>query len=122
MGAALGPVRRGFRLLRRARTATILSGHGPRIDPQVHAQLASAAGSVSGETETPPVGDVEARRISGHRMMDHVAATSAPVEGVDTERFVADRQRTAQRWTPPGIGRRRASSPAVRCCICTAAA
>lgn len=32
-----------------------------------------------------PVGDVEARRRSGHRMMDHIAATAAPVDGVDAE-------------------------------------
>ena len=40
-----------------------------------------------GETEASPLGDVEARRIGGHRMMDYVAATTAPAEGVATEQF-----------------------------------
>ena len=41
-----------------------------------------------GEIEPPRrVGDVEARRINGHRMSDLVAATNAPAEGVDTEHF-----------------------------------
>ena len=50
------------------------------LDPQVHAQMAPLLEAL-GETETPPVGDVEARRISGHRMMDHVAATRQPARG-----------------------------------------
>ncbi len=56
------------------------------LDPQVREQLSSLLEAL-GRTEAAPVGDVEARRIGGHRMMDYVAATSAPVEGVDTEQF-----------------------------------
>ena len=55
------------------------------IDPQVLAQMTPLLEAL-GEIEPPPVGDVEARRINGHRMFDLVAATSAPAEGVDTER------------------------------------
>lgn len=57
-----------------------------RLDPQVAAQLAEVIEAV-GETKPSPVGDVESRRIGGHRMMEYVAANSAPVEGIDTERF-----------------------------------
>ncbi len=37
-----------------------------------------------GPSEEPPVGDVTARRAGGHRMMDHIAATTAPIDGVDS--------------------------------------
>ncbi len=40
-----------------------------------------------GETETSAVGDVDARRRGGHRMMDLVAANTTPAEGVETQRF-----------------------------------
>ncbi len=40
-----------------------------------------------GESASPPVGDVEARRRSGHRMLDHIAANAAPVDGVDAQSF-----------------------------------
>ena len=56
------------------------------IDPQVLAQMTPLLEAL-GEVEPPPVGDVEARRVNGHRMFDRVAATSAPPEGVDTEHF-----------------------------------
>ncbi len=59
---------------------------GLRLDPQVRAELASLVAAV-GKSEPAPIGDVAARRINGHRMMDHVAATSAPPEGVETEQF-----------------------------------
>ena len=36
---------------------------------------------------TAPVGDVETRRINGHRMFDFIGATSAPIHGVDTDKF-----------------------------------
>jgi len=57
-----------------------------RIDPQVDKQLTQIMAAL-GETAPSPVGDIEGRRAGGHRMMDYVAANSAPVEGVDTERF-----------------------------------
>lgn len=41
-----------------------------------------------GETDEAPIGDVETRRINGHRMFDHIGATSAPIEGVDMHRFL----------------------------------
>ena len=78
-----------------------------RIDPQVDTKLKSLTDAL-GETEEAPVGDVEARRRSGHRMMDYVADTAEPVEGVETE--------------PRGIGDRLRHSPAVRCSMCTAGA
>ena len=65
---------------RRSRTATILSGMPLRIDPQVDTKLKSLTDAL-GETEEAPVGDVEARRRSGHRMMDYIAATAEPVDG-----------------------------------------
>lgn len=45
----------------------------------------NALSDALGPRDEAPVGDVEARRESGHRMMDHIAATSAPVDGVDSE-------------------------------------
>ena len=39
-----------------------------------------------GQTESPPIGDVETRRVSGHRMFDHVASTWEPVAGVEVDR------------------------------------
>ncbi len=40
-----------------------------------------------GESESPPVGDVAARRRSGHRMLDYIAANTGPTDGVDTRSF-----------------------------------
>jgi acetyl esterase/lipase len=40
-----------------------------------------------GQLDEAPVGDVESRRVSGHRMFDYVGATSAHAEGVETEKF-----------------------------------
>jgi acetyl esterase/lipase len=57
-----------------------------RLDPQVNAKM-KALSKALGDTEEAAVGDVAARRLSGHRMMDYIAATSAPVDGVDTESF-----------------------------------
>jgi acetyl esterase/lipase len=57
-----------------------------RLDPQVRAALASMVEAL-GESEAPAVGDVTTRRSKGHRMMDYVAATTSPAEGVDTEHF-----------------------------------
>ena len=58
-----------------------------QLDPQVHAEIASMVEAL-GKSEAPAVGDVEARRTKGHRMMDYVAATTPPADGVDTEHFV----------------------------------
>jgi acetyl esterase/lipase len=57
-----------------------------RIDPQVDKKMKALTDAL-GKTQEAPVGDVEARRRSGHRMMDHIAATAAPVDGVETESF-----------------------------------
>ena len=57
-----------------------------RIDPQVREQMDRLTDAL-GETDEAPVGDVAARRISGHRMFDFIGATSAPIEGVETEGF-----------------------------------
>lgn len=56
------------------------------VDPQVQAQLASLVDAL-GMSEALPVGDVQSRRNNGHRMFDHIGATAAPVEGVDTDTF-----------------------------------
>lgn len=57
-----------------------------RMDPQVRAQMDRLEEAL-GQADDAPVGDVEARRISGHRMFDYIGATSAPIEGVHTEGF-----------------------------------
>ena len=88
------------------------------LDAQVHAEIASMVEAL-GKPEPPPVGDVETRRTNGHRMFDYVASTTHP-RGVDTALSLT----TADGATlvPPGTAHRRGSSPAVRCCTCTAAA
>jgi acetyl esterase/lipase len=53
------------------------------IDQQVLAEMAPLFAAV-GESEPAAVGDVEARRVSGHRMFDLVASRRAPTAGVDT--------------------------------------
>src|SRR6476620_3567900 len=55
------------------------------IDAQVLAELAPLLEAV-GETEGPPIGDVETRRVRGHRMFDYVASTWATVAGVEVDR------------------------------------
>ncbi len=55
------------------------------IDQQVLAQMAPLFAAL-GDAEAPPVGDVEARRVSGHRMFDLVASGRTPTPGVDTAR------------------------------------
>ena len=57
-----------------------------RLDPAVKAKM-DALTDALGPSEEAPVGDVAARRLSGHRMMDHIAATSTPVSGVAAESF-----------------------------------
>jgi acetyl esterase/lipase len=55
------------------------------IDAQVLAELGPLMEAI-GETEPPPVGDVETRRANGHRMFDYVASTWKPIPGVDIDR------------------------------------
>jgi acetyl esterase/lipase len=79
------------------------------IDAQVLASLAPLLEAV-GQTEAPPVGDVESRRVSGHRMFDYVATTWQPVTGVEVDRHTlstADGAALALTWyhtTAPGPG------------------
>jgi acetyl esterase/lipase len=54
------------------------------IDAQVLAEMAPLLAEL-GESQPAAVGDVEARRVSGHRMFDLVGSTRAPTVGVDTE-------------------------------------
>jgi acetyl esterase/lipase len=56
-----------------------------RIDAQVLAELSPLLQAI-GETESPAIGDVENRRINGHRMFDYVASTWEPVAGVQLDR------------------------------------
>lgn len=51
------------------------------IDAQVLAELGPLLEAV-GETEPLPIGDVDGRRVNGHRMFDYVASTWEPVAGV----------------------------------------
>ncbi len=55
------------------------------IDAQVLAELGPLVEAV-GEAPAPAIGDVETRRINGHRMFDYVASTWEPVAGVELER------------------------------------
>jgi acetyl esterase/lipase len=77
------------------------------IDEQVLAQMAPLLAAL-GEVDPPAVGDVEARRLNGHRMFDIVAATRAPTAGVDTTRYsltVADGAALDLTWYYlPGTG------------------
>ena len=76
------------------------------IDEQVLAEMAPLLGAI-GETEPPPIGDVEARRVNGHRMFD-----SSPPRGPSPGSNPTGTRMTAAdgaRWTSPGITR-----PAVR--------
>jgi acetyl esterase/lipase len=55
------------------------------IDAQVLGQLGPLLEAI-GQTEPPPIGDVETRRVNGHRMFDYIATTWAPVPGVEVDR------------------------------------
>ncbi len=55
------------------------------IDAQVLAELGPLVEAI-GESPAPAIGDVETRRINGHRMFDYVASTWDPVAGVELER------------------------------------
>jgi acetyl esterase/lipase len=53
------------------------------LDAQVSAELGPLLAAI-GQMEAAPVGDVESRRINGHRMFDHVAKTRALATGVQS--------------------------------------
>ncbi|MDT5334145.1 MAG: hypothetical protein QOF31_5442 [Mycobacterium sp.] len=55
------------------------------IDAQVLAAMAPLLEAL-GETDPPPIGDVESRRVNGHRMFDYVASTWEPVANVQVDR------------------------------------
>lgn len=55
-------------------------------DPEVMAELALLFAAV-GEIEAPPIGDVQTRRLNGHRLFDYVAAQRTPAPGVEVERY-----------------------------------
>jgi acetyl esterase/lipase len=55
------------------------------IDAQVLAAMAPLLEAL-GETDPPPIGDVESRRVNGHRMFDYVASTWEPVASVQVDR------------------------------------
>jgi acetyl esterase/lipase len=55
------------------------------IDAQVMAELGPLVEAI-GDTPAPAVGDVNTRRINGHRMFDYVASTWEPVAGVELDR------------------------------------
>ena len=55
------------------------------IDAQVLDEMAPLMAAV-GEAEAAPVGDVESRRVSGHRMFDAVAGMRTPAAGVEVTR------------------------------------
>ena len=55
------------------------------IDAQVLEEMAPLMAAV-GEAEAPPIGDVESRRVTGHRMFDTVAASRSPAAGVEVTR------------------------------------
>jgi acetyl esterase/lipase len=56
------------------------------IDAQVLAQLGPMMEAV-GESEPLAIGDVDGRRVNGHRMFDYVASTWQPVPGVEVDRY-----------------------------------
>ncbi len=56
------------------------------IDEQVLAEMAPLLAAL-GEVEEAPVGDVDTRRVNGHRMFDFVAAHRSPTSGVATQRY-----------------------------------
>lgn len=56
------------------------------IDAQVLSEMAPLLAAI-GDVDPAPVGDVESRRITGHRMFDAVAAQRAPTTGVEVSRY-----------------------------------
>jgi len=76
------------------------------IDAQVLAELGPLLEAI-GQTEPPPIGDVETRRVNGHRMFDYVATTWEPVPGVEVDKHTlttADGAKLHLDWyhTPAG--------------------
>jgi len=63
----------------------IVSAVALGIDPQVLAELAPLLEAL-GPAEPPPIGDVEARRVGGHRMFDYVANQWEAPPGVEADR------------------------------------
>lgn len=55
------------------------------MDAKVLEQMAPLLAAL-GDVEQPPVGDVEARRVNGHRMFDAVSAARTPAPGVAAQR------------------------------------
>jgi acetyl esterase/lipase len=55
------------------------------LDAQVLTQLGSLM-EIVGTTDPPPIGDIETRRVDGHRMFDYIATTWRPAGGVDVDR------------------------------------
>jgi acetyl esterase/lipase len=77
------------------------------IDAQVLAELGPLLEAV-GEVEPPPIGDVESRRVNGHRMFDYVATTWQPVADVEVDRHTlttADGATLALGWYHSPTGR-----------------
>ena len=81
-------------------------GHGTRY------RRAGAGGARSiveaiGQAEPPPIGDVETRRVNGHRMFDYVATTWEPVPGVEVDKHTlttADGATLDLDWYPHACG------------------
>lgn len=55
------------------------------IDAQVATQLGLLMETL-GTSDPPPIGDIETRRVAGHRMFDYVATTWRAADGVDVDR------------------------------------
>jgi acetyl esterase/lipase len=82
------------------------------IDEQVLAEMAPLLAEL-GESEPAAVGDVEARRISGHRMFDLVGSRRAPTAGVDTDQLAltaSDGATVALTWYRPSGAERSGSA------------
>lgn len=78
----------------------IVSAVALGIDPQVLAELAPLLEAL-GATEPPPVGDVKARRLNGHRMFDYVATRWQAAPGVEADRHAltaSDGAELEARW------------------------
>jgi acetyl esterase/lipase len=76
------------------------------IDEQVLSEMAPLLAAL-GEADAPPVGDVEARRVSGHRMFDLVGSRRTPPRGVASRAYtltVADGTQLALTWYHPAGG------------------
>ena len=79
------PTGMGYRVGPRSRASTLLSCHGTRPRPSGAGRAGPTVGGHRRNRATP-IGDVEARRVNGHRMFDYVAAQRTPATGVEVER------------------------------------